>query len=225
MVNKEEAKADLKLAPGPILQSEFLKMLEIAGEGAKWTYIAITWEDDRRATVRSISNLDPIEDATHVDGLYASFDYDDRSELTISMGHFSNNTVTAHGQTARSRLTRIGDYWATIPGRGRVRQKTISSLLSIVAPLVFTLFLIPLAGLADPVARTNPTYWAGAAVFWLALVTICIFVSRTRSMRALTTLIVQQRRTRATDPWTIIGALAGVGALVIAVVTYAWPRS
>jgi hypothetical protein len=120
MVTKDEKPTVVKAARGPILPGELTRLLQLAAADATWVYIIINWASGHKAIVKETSELTAIEDPTGISSVYASFSFEGKSDLKIDLDRNADFTFTAKGQIARQRLPVIAEYWANIPGRGRL---------------------------------------------------------------------------------------------------------
>lgn len=228
MVNKTEKSREVTLARGPILPSELASVLATAWDGATGLFndTVIVWADRHSASIRSLDDLEPIEDAQGIAVISGRFQYEDKSSLEISLSRYENNTVKARGGTARQRQSAIAQQWATFPGRGRLSQRWASLAWSYSIGPILCAILFLLTGAFDAGSRTSPLSWTIRIGFLLIAVWLNLALWATPSVRAQRNLIVLDRRaTRPmADAWTIASGVLGAIALAVAVVTYFIPR-
>jgi hypothetical protein len=228
VVNKSEKSSEERLPPGPILPSDLAAALRTAATDATYMRVWIRWSDDHTATVRDIDELEPIEDAAGIESVDATFNYADDSDLEIDLRLYRDCTVSAKGRTARERKSMVAQQWAAIPGRGRLtRQQSfwawnmsqsfvVGSMFSLALGLFFAFFVHVHAAL--PLGL-------GAAA---AAVCIYLAVRRTPSVRALSKMVVLERKSDSrVEFWTVVAGLAAVIALLWGVIwgvfTYVYP--
>lgn len=106
-MNKKDKPTDVELKRGVILPSELTQLLQIGAPGASSTFVMAVWNDDRQASVTNVSDMDPLEDAEGVESIHAEFRYSDESTLTIRLRIYSENNLSAVGDTARQRQSAI----------------------------------------------------------------------------------------------------------------------
>jgi hypothetical protein len=109
-MNKDDKPVERELARGSVTPQELIRLLQLAAADATYTSIRVNGSDGHSAHLNNINELAPIEDATHVGTVHATFTYEDRSELTIKLFGYTANTVTAQGQMARTRQSQACEY-------------------------------------------------------------------------------------------------------------------
>lgn len=228
MVTKAEKPREVMLSRGSILPSELVSVVTSAWEGATgvFDHVAVVWDDGHSAAVRKLDELAPIEDAEGISSLAGNFTYEDGSELKLALSRYSENTMSAKGQTARQRQAVIAQQWATFPKRGRWSAKSADRAESWSASFLAVVGFLLLISIFDEGIRNSAT-WAAVKAGVLIL-SWCLFLSvrATVSVRASRKLVTLDRSVRrsAAETWTIIAGVAGVLALALALITYFYPR-
>lgn len=206
-----------KLRRGPILQSELISLLEIAEANAKSIRMSVKWKGDDEATVRSVSEIDPIEDPAGVKTITANFGFDDRSTLRINFDREFDFELEATGQVARQRLSAIEHYWATIPGRGRLSTMFIYCSSFGASYLVAYGFLFLVYAIFAK-SFTLALIWTAVL---LAIACIVAYLWSTPSGRARFKMIIPVRR--RIDGLKLVSAIAGCVAAIVAILAYLFP--
>jgi hypothetical protein len=241
MVNKGDKPVQTTLARGEVLPSELRDALRQAAADAKFVFVYLAWRDGHTASVTDVGDLEPIEDAGQVFSVYARFDYEDDSQLTMELRNSRTPSITsAKGPTARARQAAIGQAWATIPGRARLTMKwdvllwagsfglmAGQALQVVVTAVLVAMSLGGVSALREYQAEAPGALgWALRIAGLLLSIALFLFVRRLTQHRLRARLVVLHRpESRLMEVWTVIAGVAGVGALVWGVVAYLFPRN
>jgi hypothetical protein len=222
-MNKDDKPVERELARGSVLPQELVQLLALGAADATYTSIRVHWSDGHTSRIGDISELAPIEDVTHLAYVRATFTYEDRSELTITLPGYSANTVTAVGQTARTRQSALCEYWATVPGRSRINFKHTDWLFHLSLFLLFSSSILFFVTLLNRELRTSATAAAIDLSFCLFAWCVWFFLRSLPGRKAVGHLVVMSRPSRV-DMSKVIAALTGVGGFVLAIIAYLYPR-
>lgn len=220
-LTKEEKPRYYRARRGPILQSEVISLLEMAGAGAESTYITVYWTDGNKAESTDAGTLDPIEDATNVSKVSAQFYYDDKSELSLVIGRAVDFWFEATGQVARQRLSALERYWETIPGLSKRSWGALWSSTTQFLPFC----LLVLGFIAYESIIYGHYNWAitcGAA--FAGLVVSALFDWFSPNGRARFKLIVPVRQSRVKYVVAAFVSIAGIASPIIGLIAYLFPK-
>lgn len=229
MVNKGEKPTEVTLADGPILATELVHVLRTAWADTDddWsTSVTINWEDGHSATIRKLDNLEPIEDAANVSSVSGHFSYADGSTLSLDIRQYSDNKLTAKGNTARSRQTEIAQFWAALPDRASLPAPVATGIwwfgffavCFVICGVLYThLFTDEVVTLANWI-YTGSLFFGGAAFL--------LFARSTATRRARRHPVRYHRSRRDTQQfWSPVAAIVGIASLVVAILTWLYPRN
>jgi hypothetical protein len=223
-MNKNDKPIERKLARGSLLPEELIGLLTRAATDATYTSIRVNWSDDHSTRVSNIDELAPIEDVENVDGVHASFEYEDRSELTIELNAYFESKIAALGRTARTRQSALCEYWAIVPGRARISERPIGWLLRLGLLLPLSGAVLGLFALLTRDIRTSPTAVLIVLSYFLLAVCAAFFIRSLASVKAFGHIVVLNRHPRR-DVSKIVSGVVGIAGLAMVVIAYLYPRN
>lgn len=224
-VKKEPKAVKRKLARGLITPDEFAGLMKLAASGAKSIFLYAAWKDGHHTSVSEISDLEPIDDPAGIDYASGTFRFDDGSILTITLSGSSNHTATAQGEQAREKLDAISQYWAQLPGRGKLGFRLVLWLLCMSGWPALNNLLFLIIGAFDRHNRGSASWWALEIALVVIPACIFVFLLQTESVRGFRSLIVLARHDRLRgDVWKVAGVIISFASLCVALIAYFNPH-
>jgi hypothetical protein len=135
------------------------------------------------------------------------------------MFYFSRSAVNAEasGDTARERLTELESYWAKLPGRRKITQKT---LLLIIGPLfmIGAVTLLAVEYSVDNFPKPVALTWSLINMaIGIAYIGELRYGADARHRRKPVILVRNQRDFTAKTVAAVVGAVIAFGALIVAI--------
>ncbi|WP_143536620.1 hypothetical protein [Rhodococcus sp. 05-2254-6] len=210
---------------GRVLPSEFKRVFETAARDCKRFHLSTQWNDQRKATIWDLADLDPIDDAGNISSAYARIEYEDGSKLIVSLGSFKNTLEADKGQ-AVDRLTEVEQYWHTLPQRARYSALQIHGMRGGARFLaLFPLFWIAAVHFygESSVGNTalNLAMSCAGVTVWLG----CRFSETARADNSIVRLHRPESGLNTANVIAACGAVASVACAVVAVLAYVNPPS
>jgi hypothetical protein len=230
MVNKEAKAVKTTLARGRVLPAELLQVLRQGASDATSVFITVIWRDGSTASVRSVDEVEPIEDARNVFAVHGRFDYEDGSNLKMQLRDYREpGNLSAIGDTARTRQAAIGQTWATIPGRARLSKTWDFAIWSISCGLLtgalfqFVFSAVIVAGSWGEISSVG---WAWRTAALLLAIAFFVVVRRNTQHRWIARLVTLNRpASQLVEFWTVVAGVGTVVAIGWSVYAYLFPRT
>ncbi|WP_157118366.1 hypothetical protein [Mycobacterium sherrisii] len=212
----------VELTRGAILPAELKDLLVLAAHDAKCVMVTLVWSDNSQASTTDIDEIDPIEDAEDIRSVFGKFVYDNRSTLTVVLRRYYRNVLEAAGPSAVQRQSAIAQYWASLPDRSSLTYIAARWVRSLPIALLGGAVTFFIAGFFHG-GRHHMAPWALRIGFLLIALCAYLYVRSAHATHGFSKLILLARRPRR-DTWTIVAGISGIGALVLSLIAYLFPR-
>lgn len=222
-LNKQNKPVVVELTRGAILPAELKDLLVLAAHDAKCVMVTLVWSDNSQASTTDIDEIDPIEDAEDIRSVFGKFVYDDDSTLTVVLRRYYRNVLEAAGRISVQRQSAIAQYWASLPDRSSLTYLAANWVRSLPVALLGGAITFFIAGFFFPGGRHHMAPWALRIGFLLIALCAYLFVRSAHATHGFSKLILLARRSRR-DTWTIVAGISGIGALVLSLIAYLFPR-
>ena len=222
-MNKLDKPLEVELTRGAILPSELKQILVMAAHEANCVMMTVVWSDNSQATTTDVNEIEPIEDAEDVRSIFAKFHYTDGSNLTNALRRYYRNILEAVGKTSLQRQSSIPQYWAGLPERSSLTYIAANWLRSLPIALLGGACTFFAAGFFFHGGRHSMAPWALRVGFLLIALCSFLFVRSTHANYGFSRLVILARRARR-DTWTVVAGVSGIGALVLSLIAYLFPR-